>query len=98
MKALDLVRAALLVVAIVLLMRGIDRLRYPKYELVPSAKSNILASDSLEERLQARKSVPSVVMAVLQLIVGAVLISGIAWTIWRWDRSRLGLRQRELTR
>jgi len=96
MKGIDLVRAALLIIAIVLLTRGIDRLRFPKYELVPSGKSSISASDNLEGRLQARKSVPSVIAAVLQVSAGAVLITGIGWTIWSWVRSRLGLSQRQL--
>ena len=89
MKTIDWVRVALLIIGIVCLMKGIDRLRYPKYELVFS-KNNSSEPGSVPERPRVKKSVSATVFAVLQVSIGTVLVAGIGWTIWFWDRWRLG--------
>ena len=89
MKTIDWVRVAILLVGILCLMKGIDRLRYPKYELVLDGQRNVSESGRAPERPTVRKSRSTMVLAFLQVSVGTVLVGGIGWTIWYWDR-RLG--------
>jgi prepilin-type N-terminal cleavage/methylation domain-containing protein len=89
MKTIDYVRVALLLLAIALLTRGIDRLRYPKYELVANGNTRIAVADRGGPLPGVKKSLSAAAFGWLQVSIGVVLIGGLGWTFWQWDRWRL---------